>query len=681
MKKIAFVLLAFVSILSCSKKEDEIIPETVLENFEITSEQTSVKPLELVIITSSEVNFIQNSYKGTINETEIDLIKTENNELIFSIPSETSIGSAKLELIIGDKKGELSLSISENNVQNIETVVNTEVIEPFNEFENDLDALISNSSNSQIVKEQLESAKQMISAFLNKYNTLSNDERMEVAKFFNANPIFTSDFLNLSGKSSLNGNPDYDCFKLNSKKVVYTTVSILTFINYLPHLTRVGPLGSVAALSAFIAGIYGAVAIISAAQEQLLNDCFLPFENFLKDGSGNTDDFELNNESNYTFQIFSKDRKLVSSDLNSSNSILSTTVSKFNTAKQKWNTLKNGINNIISSTTNWFSGWFGSVSSSFKTITYEFKDIPSTSDEIETNGDSKFITIEDFPSDVEVEYSVASDNSINLKFKADESTLPRTVSGKIKYNDGDFSNENEFSVNLIKTLDLSLERISSYHQIGIGGQNLGSPLVVKVVDSNGNPIEGKEIHWNVIEGNGSLENTITYTSSNGEASNNWQIANETLYTGTSACGRISQKVNAILKDGNDNEIGNESFIADKGFVNIRFQKNFSCNNWESGTVIFKIGETTQTMNLNPNDCDSYTTSFDFAIPNLDQPFEGEISFSTSASSAYFAFEFYMEGGNISLSGENLSNSTCSHMLFTNWFNWKDKTLKLTFSDN
>lgn len=446
MKKIALVLLAFISILSCSKKEDEIITETVLETFEITSEQTSVKPLELVIITSSEVNFTQDYYKGIINETEIELIKTENNELIFSIPSETTSGSAKLELIIGDKKGELSLNITENIVQNIEAVVNTEVIEPFNEFENDLDILISNNSNSQNVKEQLETAKQMISAFLNKYNTLSNDEKMKVAQFFNANPIFTSDFLNLSTKSSLNGNTDYDCFKFNSKKVVYTTVSILTFINYLPHLTRVGPLGSIAALSAFVAGIYGAVAIISAAQEQLLNDCFLPFENFLKDGSGNTDDFELNNDSNYTFQIFSKDRKLVSSDLNSSNSILSTTVRKFNTAKQKWNTLKNGINSIISSTTNWFSGWFGAVSSSFKTITYEFKEIPSTSDEIETNGDSEFITVEDFPSDVKVEYSIASDNSINLKFKADESTLPRTVTGKIKYNDGDFTNENEFSV-------------------------------------------------------------------------------------------------------------------------------------------------------------------------------------------------------------------------------------------
>lgn len=427
---------------------DEII-EPTLEKFEISTEQTSVKTLELVLVSSNEINFNEESYKGKINDTEIDLIKTENNELLFIVPSELSIGSASLELIVDNKKGELSLDITENDVQNVESVINNELLVPFNEFETDLDDLITSNTNSSTVNEQLISAKQMLQDYKTKYNSLSSDEKMEVAKFFNANPIFTTDFLNLSNKSakSLNGNSDYDCFKFNSKRVVYTTISILTFVHYLPHLTRVGPLGSVAALSGFVAGVYAAVAIISAAQEQLLNDCFLPFENLLRDSSGNTDNFELNNESNYTFSIISKDRKLISSDLNSSNSLLSSTVQEWNNAKQKWNTLKNGVNNIISSTTNWFSSWFGS-SLSFKTITYEFEELPSSSDEIETEGASEFITIEDFPSDVEVEYSVASDNSINLKFKADESTLPRTIRGKIKYNDGDFSNEKEFSVTI-----------------------------------------------------------------------------------------------------------------------------------------------------------------------------------------------------------------------------------------
>lgn len=450
MKKTIILSLLIFSIFGCSKKEDEIIKEPALVTFEITTEQTSVKPLEFVLISSSEISFNEESYKGKINDIEIDLIKTETNELLFTVPSELNIGSASLELIIDNQKGELSFDITENNVQNIESVINNELLVPFNEFESDLDDFINSNANSSTVSDQLVSAKQMLQDYKTKYNSLSNDEKMEVAKFFNANPIFTSDFLNLSSKSakSFNGNSDYDCFKFNSKKVVYTTISILTFVNYLPHLTRVGPLGSVAALSGFVAGVYAAVAIISAAQEQLLNDCFLPFENLLKDNSGNTDNFELSNESNYTFSIISKDRKLISSDLNSSNSLLSSTVQKWNNAKQKWNKLKNGINNIISSTTNWFSSWFGS-SSAFKKITYEFEDLPSSSDEIETEGDSEFITIEDFPNDIEVEYSVASDNSINLKFKADESTLPRTVTGKIKYNDGDFSNENAFSINLI----------------------------------------------------------------------------------------------------------------------------------------------------------------------------------------------------------------------------------------
>jgi hypothetical protein len=288
----------------------------------------------------------------------------------------------------------------------------------------------------------------MLSDYLTKYNSLSNAEKMDVAKFYNANPLFTSDFLNLSNKSTLNGNSDYDCFKVNSRKVVLTTIQVLVFVAYLPTLTAAGPIGSVTAIVGFVSGVYAAVAIISAAHEHLLNDCFRPFESLLKDDSGNTDDFELNNESEYTFSVFSKDRLLNSLDANSSNSILSTTVEKFNLVKSKWNTLKNGVNSIVNSTTNWFTSWFSSSSTTYEAISFDFKNLPSTSTEVETDGDSEFITIEDFPSDIVVEYSVASDNSIKLNFKADESTLPRTVTGKIKYDDGDFSNENEFSVTL-----------------------------------------------------------------------------------------------------------------------------------------------------------------------------------------------------------------------------------------
>jgi hypothetical protein len=448
MKKGLYILLVAL-IFSCSKKEDEIIPAIVLETFELTSEQSLVKPLEFVIVKSTEVNFSKASYKATIGHIEVDLIKTEDNNLIFSVP-ELNSGSVKLELTLEDKVGTLSFTVTENKVQDIAAVINTELITPLNNFESDIDELILDTTLPLEIQGQLASAKQMLSDYLTKYDSLSDAEKMDVAKFYNANPLFTSDFLNLSNKSALNGNSDYDCFKVNSRKVVLTTIQVLVFVAYLPTLTAAGPIGSVAAIVGFVSGVYAAVAIISAAHEHLLNDCFRPFESLLKDGSGNTDNFELHNESEYTFSVFSKDRLLNSLDVNSSNSILSTTVEKFNLVKSKWNTLKNGVNSIVNSTTNWFTSWFSSSSTTYEAISFNFENLPSTSTEIETDGDSEFITIEDFPSDVEVEYAVASDNSIKLKFKADETTLPRTVSGKIKYDDGDFSNESEFSIEIIQ---------------------------------------------------------------------------------------------------------------------------------------------------------------------------------------------------------------------------------------
>ena len=276
--------------------------------------------------------------------------------------------------------------------------------------------------------------------------------KMEIAQFYNANPFFTTDFLNVDSRNLLTGNSDYDCFDVNAKRVVVTTATVLGFVAALPALNAAGPLGSIAALSGFIAGVYAAQSIISAAHELLLNDCFMPFEHALSDVADNTDDFEVNNDTFHNFKITTSDRHIVASDLSSSNAFVALLMRKIKVVTSKWNTLKTAVNTIISSTTNWFSDWFGSSSSNYKAITYEYEDIPETSEVFESEGDSEFITIADFPSDVELTFETASDSSIDLKLVADESTLPRTVTGKIIYDDGTFVTEDEFSVTLEKTV-------------------------------------------------------------------------------------------------------------------------------------------------------------------------------------------------------------------------------------
>ncbi|WP_053991599.1 hypothetical protein [Mangrovimonas sp. TPBH4] len=447
MKKATLVTLLVLLVFGCSKKQDEIIEEPNLETFELTTNQSTAKQLELVLIKSNEINFNDDSYIASFGDVEIDLYKTEDGNLIFSVP-EINPGPRELELIIGNKIGTVAFSIEENTVQNPDMVIEEELVTPLNAFQSDLSELLLDDSFSLETKNQLSSAQQMIIDFLAKFNTISDEEKVEVAKFYNANPIFTTDFLNSASRNSMDGNSDYDCFKVNSQRVVLTTVTVLGFVTALPHLTAVGPFGSATALVGFVAGVYAAATIINAAREKLINDCFLPFEHALSDSFGNSNDFEVSNDSDYNFTITSEQRHIVASDSESSNTTVALTIEKLNLVKYKWETLKNGINSLITNTSNWFNNWFGNSSANYEGITYDFEDTPETSEELSSEGNSEFIYIEDFPSDVDVEYSVASDNSINLKFTADESTLPRTVTGIVKFDDGDFTTENEFSVTI-----------------------------------------------------------------------------------------------------------------------------------------------------------------------------------------------------------------------------------------
>lgn len=453
MKKITSIFILFL-IFSCSSEDSaENVNEQEQENatFSLIVENEAVIPFQYVKVTSSDIVFNQNEYTGSLGGNEIQLSKLSDNELIFSIP-DVEAGSQVLSLTVDNRVGQLNFQISSNQVQQVNEVLNTELLDPLNEFSQNINTLLSDGNISIAATQRLNTAHTMLDDFLQKFNSLSDAEKLEIARFYNANPLFTTDYLNLDQPGINGGDEGYNCFKTNSERVVLTTVSILGFVAVLPHLTAVGPLGSIGALVGFVAGVYAAHSIISAAHELLLHECFIPFKHALSDGLGNSDNFESDNNvfSNYT--LTAEDRHMIASDIANSNFIVSYTIEKINVVKGKWNRLTNGVNGIISDISNWFNGWF-STPTEYDLITYEFEEIPSVSEEIESDGNSDFITIEDFPSDVEVEMNIVSTNSINLRLNANESTLPRTVTGKIKYNDGDFTTEDEFSVLLEQVTD------------------------------------------------------------------------------------------------------------------------------------------------------------------------------------------------------------------------------------
>jgi hypothetical protein len=68
-----------------------------------------------------------------------------------------------------------------------------------------------------------------------------------------------------------------------------------------------------------------------------------------------------------------------------------------------------------------------------------------------------------------------------------------------------------------------LVRVSGNNQSGRAGQELGEPLVVRLVDRLGNGIPGRAVSWVVGAGGGSVPSVSTTTDGNGEARTSWTL--------------------------------------------------------------------------------------------------------------------------------------------------------------
>ena len=60
-------------------------------------------------------------------------------------------------------------------------------------------------------------------------------------------------------------------------------------------------------------------------------------------------------------------------------------------------------------------------------------------------------------------------------------------------------------------------------EAGPPGTLLPEPLVVKVVDRSGAPVEGVELRWAIAAGGGSLERTATRTDAEGQSRNTYRM--------------------------------------------------------------------------------------------------------------------------------------------------------------
>jgi hypothetical protein len=447
----SFLLIIFSTVIlfSC-EKEEKITDNQHSEQLEILVNNFFIKPKQIVTIEVFNQSIDEESVQAMLGETEITIFKSSETNLIFTVP-EIDEGFTTLNFTLANKQADLAFEIGSNEVNNPEIVVQNELLNPLNELQTDIDDLLAEGGLSQIQIESLNKSTQLLNQFQEKYQTLSEQEKLEVAKFYNVNPLFTTGIQGLENRNT--SSSGYDCFKVNHHKVVRTTLAIIGFIHLLPELVATGPIGSVFALTGFVAGVYAAYNIISIAHKKLRNNCFFPVQTKLKDANGNTDNFNVYNGEYNNFKVKTKERLLIEDDIDNPNPIVAFTMDRIRVIKYRWQQLVNGITNIVNTTSNWFNTTLGNSSSNFDLNEYNLEDFPESSPEQEVDGRSEHISIEGLPSDVSANVSVTGNNTLNVRFDAPNTTLPRTVIGKVRYDDGDFSTLSEFQLSMQQAVD------------------------------------------------------------------------------------------------------------------------------------------------------------------------------------------------------------------------------------
>ncbi|KOY51796.1 Ig-like domain-containing protein [Polaribacter dokdonensis] len=78
-----------------------------------------------------------------------------------------------------------------------------------------------------------------------------------------------------------------------------------------------------------------------------------------------------------------------------------------------------------------------------------------------------------------------------------------------------------------KELELSLEKVSGDNQNGDENEVLENPLVVRLVNNDGNPISSRTVDFSITSGDGSLSSSSATTNNNGLAQVNWTLGAST----------------------------------------------------------------------------------------------------------------------------------------------------------
>ncbi|KAB1067417.1 hypothetical protein F6U93_10235 [Tamlana haliotis] len=178
-KLLLFTILSLIFILGCDKGDEELTTnEEPQIELNIAVENTDVKPFEIINVKSTISN-LQNTYNGTFGNTELELVKVNDSILVFVVPDiETGTYELKTEL------GNIEFSVSKTMISNSEeTITNV-----FTAFDNEV--------NSMDNSPELDETKTFKNEVTELYNSLSTEQKREVAMFYEANKEIFQAFRN-----------------------------------------------------------------------------------------------------------------------------------------------------------------------------------------------------------------------------------------------------------------------------------------------------------------------------------------------------------------------------------------------------------------------------------------------------------------------------------------------------
>lgn len=178
-KKISFLVVATFIINGCSSDDDKNINDDdgIITGFEVF--QAQIVSVEL----SQEIH--QSEYTATLGEVTINVVRKESNKLLFMVPSDFPLGITQLHI------SELAIDISYFVKPGVLNGSSEAAIAPF------FDEI--NIVFQEIETEQTEQAlylKHVITSFESYYETLSQEEKNQMALFYQTNAALFNSILN-----------------------------------------------------------------------------------------------------------------------------------------------------------------------------------------------------------------------------------------------------------------------------------------------------------------------------------------------------------------------------------------------------------------------------------------------------------------------------------------------------